>query len=252
MLLNWIPYTHIPYLGVLLVLLAAGFGLPVPEDVPLLTGGYLCHAGFGNLYVMILIGLVGVLTGDTVLFIIGQKFGHHVVEHRWIRRMVNPPRLLLAERMFQRHGIKIVFAGRFLPVLRPMIFMAAGVLKAPFSRFIMINGFAACLSVPTLILLGNFFGHNIEQLHSDVRMVTHTLALAVLLIAAVGVVVFIYRRQHRLMRSAGVDEKVNKSTLAKLDPLVIRGKIESVAFSKPSSSQESNFYFSSEGPSRTG
>lgn len=220
--LSFIPYTHIPYLGVLAVLLAASFGLPVPEDVPLLTGGYLCYSGYGNVYIMIMVGFIGVLVGDIFLFSIGRKFGHHVVEHRWIRAVVNPPRLLLAEQMFQRHGIKIVFFGRFLPVLRPMIFMAAGVLKVPISRFIVVNGLAACLSVPTMVLLGNFFGHNIDQLRGDVRTATHLLALIIIVSAAVVTVVFMYRRQRRLMDSAGLDEKLDEAALSEMAPLSIQ------------------------------
>jgi membrane protein DedA with SNARE-associated domain len=208
-----------PYLGVFLVLLACGLGLPLPEDVPLLSGGFMVHKGLARLEFMIPVALAGVLGGDCILFFLGRKFGHHIVEHRLLRRVVNPPRLLKAEQLFQQHGIKIIFVGRFLPGLRSMIFMAAGVLRVPFSAFIAVNGLAACVSVPTLIVLGRFFGHNMDKLRSEVRTVTHYIVLALLVAAFVGMGVLLHRRQKRLLADAGGDgQPVAPKDLAHLPP----------------------------------
>jgi membrane protein DedA with SNARE-associated domain len=192
---------HWPYLGVLALLLACGLGLPFPEDVPLLTGGFFCYQGWASLYLMIPVAMVGVLAGDFILFGLGRRFGHHIVELRVFRRLVRRQRLVMAERLFERHGVKIVFAGRFLPGLRPMIFMASGVLKVPFYKFALVNGLAACISVPLLVLLGNLFGHNLARIKSDVRTAGHALALGVLLMALIATGVYLHRRQKRMMAS---------------------------------------------------
>ncbi len=212
------PYVKWHYLGVLGVLIACSLGLPLPEDVPLLAGGFLCHRALASLHVMIPVAMVGVLGGDFILFGMGRKFGHRVTEHRIIRRLVNPSRLLMAEHLFAQHGAKIIFAGRFLPGLRPMIFMASGVLKVPFWRFAAVNGLAACIHVPTLVLLGKFFGHNLHQIKSDVRTVTNTIALAILVVGLIAAGVYLHRRQRRMMASAGVDRGTDADTLADLPP----------------------------------
>lgn len=214
---------HWPYLSVLLVLVAASLGLPLPEDVPLLTGGYLCHAGFARLPVMIAVALVGVLSGDIILFMIGRRFGHHVVEHRYMRRLVNASRLAMAERMFAQHGVKIVFAGRFLPGLRPMIFMAAGVLKVPFGLFIAVNGLAACISVPLLVFLGKLFGDNLEQIKGEVRSVTHTGVLVVAVIVLIAGGIYCHRRQKKLIvRESADGEPLTKSRRSDSEPREVR------------------------------
>src|SRR5512145_2332461 len=115
------PWEKWPYVCVLVVLITASFGVPIPEDIPLLTGGWLCYKHYAVLPIMIAFGMLGVLTGDICLFVMGRRFGHHIVEHRFMRRLVNPSRLLLAEHLFEHHGIKIIFVGRFLPGLRGMI-----------------------------------------------------------------------------------------------------------------------------------
>lgn len=192
-------YEQWPYLGVLFVLLAASVGLPIPEDIPLLTGGYLCHIGKAHLPIMIAVGMTGVLSGDIFLFLMGRRFGHRIVEHRFVCRLVNAQRLLLAEELFAKHGVKILFIGRFLPGLRPMIFMAAGVLRVPVLTFIAVNGLAASISVPTLVVLGRVFGGSLEQIKSDVRTATHAVGVAVLIAAVVGGGIWLHRRQKRLM-----------------------------------------------------
>jgi membrane protein DedA with SNARE-associated domain len=236
-------YEQWPYLGVFFVLLACGLGLPLPEDVPLLTGGLLVHEGLARLPIMIAVAMAGVLAGDCVLFGLGRKWGHRVVEHRFFRRVVNPPRLVTAERLFQRHGIKIIFVGRFLPGLRPMIFMAAGVLRVPFSTFLLVNGFAACISVPLLVFLGKLFGHNIDRIRADVRAVTHVILFAVLIAAMVAAAVYLHRRQKRLMSTAGVEPDIDADKLVQMPPQaepldMPAGKTESPATRSPSRSAE--------------
>ena len=207
-----------PYLGVFLVLMACGLGLPLPEDVPLLTSGFLVHMGLARLGFMIPVAMAGVLTGDCTLFFMGRKLGHHVVEHRIFRRAVNPARLLMAERLFQKHGIKIVFVGRFLPGLRSMIFMAAGVLRVRFGTFIGVNGMAACISVPTLVVLGYLFGNNLDKIKHEVRTATHFIVLAIVLVVLGGLGLYLHRRQKRLIADAEANGQVDAQMLAEMPP----------------------------------
>jgi len=207
-----------PYLGVLFTLVACSLGLPLPEDVPLLTGGFLCYKGLASLYIMIPVAMVGVLGGDFLLFYLGRQFGHRIVEHRIIRRLVHPSRLVTAERLFAEHGIKIIFVGRFLPGLRPMIFVASGVLKIEFWKFALVNGLAACISVPTLVLLGNLFGYNIEWIQSEVRSAMHYLLLTVLIVGLIAGTFYFHRHQRRMMESAGVPKDIDAKTLSHMPP----------------------------------
>jgi membrane protein DedA with SNARE-associated domain len=199
-------------------LIAASFGVPIPEDIPLLTGGYLCHIGRASVPIMILTGVTGVLIGDVFLFTIGRRFGHHIVEHRFMRRLVNPRRLLMAEQLFARHGVKILFVGRFLPGLRPMIFMAAGVLSVRPLVFVCVNGSAACLSVSLLVMLGKVFGGSLDQIKSDVRLATHAFAVILIALGLVCGGLYLHRRQRRLMETADVPSKIERAELAGLPP----------------------------------
>lgn len=209
---------HWPYLGIFAVLIGASLGLPIPEDIPLLTGGWFCHRGFANVFAMIGVGMAGVLAGDVILFTFGRRFGHRVVEHRFVRRIVNRRRLLMAEQLFARHGVKIIFAGRFMPGLRPMIFMAAGVLRVPYATFLAVNGFAACISVPTLIVLGKVFGDNLAMIQSEVRKVTHIVAVVLVIVGLICFGLYWHRRQKRMLAGAGLNGQINIDALVHAPP----------------------------------
>jgi membrane protein DedA with SNARE-associated domain len=64
------------------ILLAAGFGLPLPEDIPLVMGGVLVHRGQADLATMIVVGYLGIIVGDS-----DRKSTRLNSSHRYISRM---------------------------------------------------------------------------------------------------------------------------------------------------------------------
>src|SRR5512147_2747323 len=91
------------YAFVFVALLLCGFGLPMPEDVILVTGGVLAwlaspleQVTLGTmvrdegLVAMVAVGLVGILAGDSVIYWAGRRLGRRVAEFRLLRHMVSP------------------------------------------------------------------------------------------------------------------------------------------------------------------
>lgn len=173
------------YVGLFAVLLAAGLGIPLPEDIPLVAAGWLVHTGRANLYLMMLTGLAGVMVGDSLMFRLGRKYGVHIVEHKWVRRFAKPWLLEKARQKYAAHGSKILFAARFMPGLRSAMFISAGVFGVPFWKFFLIDGFAALISVPVWVWAGWRFSSHIEQILGSARTATYCIVglLAVALIA---------------------------------------------------------------------
>jgi membrane protein DedA with SNARE-associated domain len=159
----------LPYIGLFAVLFVAGLGVPLPEDIPLLIAGWLVHRGSANLYAMIAVGMAGVLVGDFLLFNMGRRYGEHIIEHRFMRRVATPALLMRAEALFARHGAKIIFAARFMPGLRAVLFATAGIFRVRPIKFLLIDGSAALASVPLLIWLGERFGARLEEIARDAR-----------------------------------------------------------------------------------
>lgn len=154
------------YFGVVLVLLAGGMGLPLPEDVPLLVGGYLCHLGLADIRLMIPIALAAVLGGDFIMYSLGRRYGHHVGRLPLLGRYLTEARLQKAEATFQKHGGKALFVGRFLPGLRAGVFFSAGTFKIPAWKMLAFDGSAALISVPVWILASFWGGGQIDKVKS--------------------------------------------------------------------------------------
>lgn len=148
-------------MGVFTLLVACGLGLPLPEDVALITGGYLAGKGppigVGSLPLMILVGLAGILIGDTIIFKAGSNYGEALLQTR-IGRHIPGEKVERIIGLFERHGPKFIMMARFLPGVRAVTYFVAGTTGVPYWKFLLYDGIAACASAPGWILLGHWAG----------------------------------------------------------------------------------------------
>lgn len=150
------------YAAIFAVLLGCGLGVPIPEDVTLITAGYLAYWENIDLYWAIVIGFVGVLVGDIFLFMLGRHYGERILKWRLISFIITPERFREAKKTIGQKGKWVCFTARFLAGLRAPIFLTAGVLGVRPIVFVTMDALAALLSVPLITYIGFFFGGEIE------------------------------------------------------------------------------------------
>jgi membrane protein DedA with SNARE-associated domain len=164
------------YLAVFGLLLAAGFGFPLPEDVPLIAGGVLAwlaspiedvtlsgmfaDRGF---QAMVAVGLAGILVGDSVIYFAGRWAGRRVAEVWPFRKLITPEKLERVERLLRQRGKVVVVVARFLPGLRAPTYFTVGHSRVPYWEFLAFDGLAAAVSAPLWVCLGFWFGDDIEK-----------------------------------------------------------------------------------------
>jgi len=117
------------YLGVFLVLFAAGLGVPMPEELPIMAGGVLAHEGVVRWWLMLPVCVLGVLSGDVALYWIGRHWGERVLSWRVVRFVLSPEREESLKAAYRRHGVKIVFTARHVMGLRAAAFLTAGIAR---------------------------------------------------------------------------------------------------------------------------
>jgi membrane protein DedA with SNARE-associated domain len=196
---------HVGYGAVFTVLVLCGFGLPLPEDIVLVTGGVLAWlaspinarngtATFATMFrdpglqAMIGFGLGGILAGDSIIFWAGRRFGARVAEIGPLRRIVTPQKMEEVERLIRRRGNVVVMIARFLPGLRAPTYFTVGHARLPFWEFLLFDGVAALVSAPLWVCLGFYFGSNIEDAAHVARRFGHYILLAVaVVLVAIGV-----------------------------------------------------------------
>jgi membrane protein DedA with SNARE-associated domain len=143
---------------------ACGLGVPLPEDIALILGGFLVYKGVASLWVMVATGFCGILVGDSLIYLAGRRVGRRVrTGHGWLARVVTPARRIQVEGLFARHGEKIVIGARFMPGVRAVTYFTAGSAGMPYARFICFDGLAALGSAPLFVLLGYRFGRHLQQ-----------------------------------------------------------------------------------------
>jgi membrane protein DedA with SNARE-associated domain len=151
-----------PYLGIFGVLLLSGFGLPVPEDLPLVIGGYLAAKGYADPWILFGGSFVCIMGADATVFWLGRTCGHHVPRIPILRRWLTEQRVARAEVKLHEHGGKVIFTARFLPGLRAPAMFAAGSCGISYWRFLFFDGAAALVSVPVVFWLAWGFADHID------------------------------------------------------------------------------------------
>ncbi|MBI4719301.1 MAG: DedA family protein [Planctomycetes bacterium] len=183
-----------PYLGVLIAIWIASVGFPMPEDIALLGGGLACYKGWADLWLMILVAMFAVLSGDLFIYFLGHRWASSLLEHRLARVLATPERIEALKQQFHRHQLKTIFVARFLPGMRAVVFLTAGAVRISVWKFLAANGSAALISVPVFVVLGFLFGHSFDRLKEHVEEVKHFLIVTLVLAATVYVLWLFYSR----------------------------------------------------------
>ena len=183
------PYLEqFTYLGILIILLAAGLGLPVSEDLVLITCGFLAYNGIIRFLLSIPICIVGVISGDLILYAYGRRYGQNILQKPMIKRILRPRRIRKVQLFFGRHGNKTIFLARHFPILRATTFLVAGTMKVKPVNFILMDGLGALLTVPLFTSLGYLFANHLDMLKKGL---THLEHLAVVVVFVVIILVII-------------------------------------------------------------
>lgn len=150
-----------PMLTAFGALLLAGIGFPIPEEIPTVVAGVwvASNPDLGILRWLILpVCFVGVITSDVMLYGIGRLWGPRLLQHRWLARFMPTDKREQIERNFDRYGIKLLLAIRWVPAIRSPMFVTAGIMRVPLIRFIMADGIAAVFGHSLLFFLAYWFG----------------------------------------------------------------------------------------------
>ncbi len=185
------------YFAVFIALLLCGAGVPLPEDITLVAGGVIAGLGYANVHVMFAVAMVGVLAGDSAMFLLGHHYGARILQWRLVARVLTPERYAKVQQKFERYGNRLMFFARFLPGMRTAVYITAGSThRVSFLRFFLLDGLAALISVPIWVYLGYLGADNHEWLAMWIRRGQNGLwVLAGIVIVAVAVLWWRHKRR---------------------------------------------------------
>ncbi|MBN22480.1 MAG: SNARE associated protein [Bdellovibrionaceae bacterium] len=179
----------IPYFFVFGILLACGLGIPIPEDITLFAAGVLSYYGKANVYVMIAIGMLGVMLGDSMIFYLGSKYGVRLTENKKFHKIIPPAKFEKMSESLRVRGNRLIFFARFMPGFRAAAFFSAGTLGLPYRVFFLFDGVAALISVPSIIYSVYYFGDQVDRVIRIIQGIEHGIAGAIFL----GILFFVMK-----------------------------------------------------------
>jgi membrane protein DedA with SNARE-associated domain len=190
------------YAAIFLLVAIESMGIPVPGESTLMAAS-LCAATTHRLEVAAVIAAAaaGAIVGDNLGFIAGHQGGYRLI-HRYGRYVgLDERRLRFGRYLFDRHGGKIVFFGRFLPVLRMWAAVLAGTNRMPWGRFLLLNASGGVVWATVMGLAAYALGSTAEHLGAIVGAALASATTAVM----IGLLVVMKRREKRWLAAADED-----------------------------------------------
>lgn len=183
------------YAAVFLVVMLEGAGSPLPgESALVLAAAYAGATGHLDIAIVIAAATAGAVIGGSCGFWFGRILGASFVERYGAYFGLSPKRLALGRYLFEHHGGKIVFFGRFVAILRVLAALLAGVNKYDWRSFLVFNAAGAMAWALIMGLGGYLFGDAMRRLSGALGIVGLAVAIGAVLAFWLW-----FRRQERRM-----------------------------------------------------
>jgi membrane protein DedA with SNARE-associated domain len=192
-------YGAVGYLGVMLAMAIESAMIPLPSELILPYAGFLVSdlsqlepitGSPWNYWIVVVVATIGNTLGSLVAYVIGAYGGRPFLERYGKYLLIRPHEIELADHFFAKHGAATVFIGRLLPVVRTFISFPAGVARMPIGKFVVYSTAGALPWSMLLVFAGTVLGAN----WVDIRHALEPFDLAIALMVAFGVVLFVWWR----------------------------------------------------------
>ncbi|MEK7238774.1 MAG: DedA family protein, partial [Nitrospirota bacterium] len=161
------------YLGVFLLMAAESTMVPLPSELVMPFAGYLAYTGEFNFVYVIFISGLGTVFGSLVSYYIGEYGGEPFLEKYGKYLLINKKDLEWTHKWFANHGEKTIFISRFIPVVRHLISIPAGIAEMNIKRFTIFTFLGGFLWNTFLAYLGYLLGQNWTLVHHYTKPLSH-------------------------------------------------------------------------------
>lgn len=172
----------IGYMGLMIFMFLESTMMPIPSEVVMPFAGYLIAQGKMSFFWVIATTGIASLLGSLFSYGLGyyggipliRKVGHYV--------LLDEDRLKWTEKWFRRYGDKTIFISRFIPIVRHLISLPAGIGRMNIKKFSIYTFFGAMIWNTLLVVAGFYLGKNYILIHKYSQMLDY--AVVALLAAA--------------------------------------------------------------------
>lgn len=175
------------YFGVFFMIAIENIFPPIPSEVILLFGGFMTTYTNLNIIMMVISATLGSLFGALLLYYIGKIFNKEKLKKIVSGKVGRMLRLKTtdidkADNWFDTKGNKTVFFCRFIPLVRSLISVPAGMSEMPIFRFIVYTLFGSLIWNIVLIVLGSIVGENWTSILNILNTYSHVVVIILIII----------------------------------------------------------------------
>jgi membrane protein DedA with SNARE-associated domain len=179
------------YLAVALLVGAESIGIPLPGETSLILAAiYAGHTHQLSVWIIFAVAAAAAIAGDNIGFWIGGKGGYRLLRKYGHYVRIDESKLKIGRYIFDRHGGKVVFLGRFVSVLRTYAALLAGINRMRWPRFLLYNAIGGVLWAAVYSFVAYNAGSAFSKASGPIN-----LALGAAAAVAVVATLFVVRRQ---------------------------------------------------------
>ena len=190
------------YIGVFLLIMIENVFPPIPSEVILLFGGFMTTYTKLNIFGMVVASTLGSIFGAIILYYIGKIFNKDRLKKIISGKLGKILRLKVsdidnADNWFDNKGNKTVFFCRFIPLVRSLISIPAGMSEMSMVKFLLYTLFGSLIWNTVLIIVGSVVGENWTKIVNILDTYSHVVVLILFVIVIVGVYFFYRKRSNK-------------------------------------------------------
>jgi membrane protein DedA with SNARE-associated domain len=179
------------YWAVFFLVTAESLGIPLPAETALILAAvYAGQSHHLSPWLIWLVASAAAIVGDNIGFWIGDKGGYAVARRYGSKVGLDERKLKTARYLFDQHGPKVVFFGRFVSILRAYAAFLAGVSKMHWRRFLVANAAGGILWAAIYTWAAYLLGSAFERFSKTLNIV-----LLVAGVIAIAAALLLVRRQ---------------------------------------------------------
>ena len=184
------------YFGVFILMTMESMVFPVPSELVMPFAGFLTASGELDFILVVIFSSFGSIFGSLLSYYIGKYGGIKLIKVYGKYFFLDEVDLQKTENWFQKSGDKTIFISRFIPIVRHLISIPAGIGKMDLKKFLLYTILGATIWNAFLAYLGFLLGQNWES----VRNYSKYLTIIVLILLIVFGSYYIYRHiKHKML-----------------------------------------------------
>jgi membrane protein DedA with SNARE-associated domain len=194
------------YPGLFLLIVLESTMVPIPSLLVMPFAGFLASKGDFSLPAILVLNTTAALTGSMLSYALGAFGGKPLLMKYGKYVFVRPKDLDKTHDYFAKHGGKTIFIGRFLPVVRHLISIPAGIARMPVLPFAGLTLAGASIWGGGLMVLGYWLGENWKPVAETAKRFDLVIAgLIVIGIIAIAVRFYLKRKRDQAAAKPGVE-----------------------------------------------